>query len=147
MTKKNKTFKVGDRVRWMYDDGTWSGDIGTVVSVPDAKYGVDWDVGISAAYEARKLALDTVPAESKVTDRLYEACQAGISAAYEARKLALDTVPAESKVTDRLYKACQALAEEYINNQTVDYAGNGVPGSIVMEIIDALDEAPLRSRP
>ena len=116
MTKKNKTFKVGDRVRWIYDDGTWSGDIGTVVSVPDAKYGVDWDVGISAAYEARKLALDTVPAESKVTDRLY--------------------------------KACQALAEEYINNnQTVDYAGNGMPGSIVMEIIDALDEAPLRSRP
>ncbi len=103
MTKKNKTFKVGDRVRWMYDDGTWSGDIGTVVSVPGTKYGVDWDVGINAAYEARKLALDTVPAESKVTDRLY--------------------------------KACQALAEEYINNnKTVDFAGNGMPGSIVMEI-------------
>ncbi len=114
MTKKNKTIKVGDRVRWLYDDGTRSGDIGTVVSVPPTKYGVDWDVGINAAYEARKLALE----------------------------------PAESKVTDRLYKACQALAEEYINNnQAVDFAGNGMPGSIVMEIIDALDEAPLRSNP
>jgi len=100
-------FKVGDRVQWVYENGTPSGDIGTVTAVPKEHYYVNWD-GIGS--------LPTRP----------------------SHLIAYTPPPPTS---NKLHKACEELYNAYISiPSSIDYEGNGVPGSFIMAIIDALEE-------